>query len=202
MEIEQLKDKIKSRGEVPRVGNDTISFTKAVAREQGHKVLDLGTGSGFIAIYLALNGREVTASDINQKALEVAKENAFNLNADVRFIQSDLLDGVYDKYDLILFNPPMGNTAGKKRFEFIKRMVPKTKLTLNIARRFFQGARKDLLKRFVLTGRYHLKLGGSLMLLLHQKEREYIETLVGKDKVQVLEHYHFYNNFEIIKVNR
>ncbi|MDP4012387.1 MAG: class I SAM-dependent methyltransferase [Candidatus Nanoarchaeia archaeon] len=202
MELLQLKDKIKCYGEVPRVGKDTLKFTEVVSKQKGKKVLDLGTGSGFIGIYLALEGREVTSSDINPNALEVAKENAFNLNAEIKFILSDLFNNIHDKFDLILFNPPMGNTTGKRRFEFVKRLIPKTKLTLKLATSLFTNARKDLLKRFVISGRYHLTEKGCMMILLHQNEREYLESLTGKDKIEVIEHYDFYNNFEIIKVHR
>ncbi len=74
------------------------------------KILDLGTGSGILAICLALEMKDavVCACDISQKALSVAKENAANLNADVIFIESDWFSNIDSNcdFDLIVSNPP------------------------------------------------------------------------------------------------
>lgn len=76
------------------------------------RVLDIGTGSGCIAVALARNLRfpKVTAIDISPDALAVARENAKNLRADVDFIQADMLDadamGRLGQFDVIVSNPP------------------------------------------------------------------------------------------------
>lgn len=75
-------------------------------------ILDMCTGSGCIAqsVYLMLKkaGCEtmVTAVDISDKALEVAKLNAGRLGADISFIQSDLFENVSGSFSMILSNPP------------------------------------------------------------------------------------------------
>lgn len=74
-------------------------------------VLDAGTGSGCIAISLALALKfpEVTAVDISEKALEVARRNAAALNArNIGFVCRDMLDMPVEvgKYDIIVSNPP------------------------------------------------------------------------------------------------
>ena len=71
-------------------------------------IIDLGCGSGCIGLSLKkkLDNVSVTLLDISDKALEVAKENANNLNCDVNFILSDMWDNVNDKYDVIISNPP------------------------------------------------------------------------------------------------
>lgn len=72
------------------------------------KIIDLGCGSGAIGITLKKEREDcdVTLLDISQKALEVAKENSRILNADVHFLQGDMLEEVTDTFDIIISNPP------------------------------------------------------------------------------------------------
>ena len=71
-------------------------------------IVDVGTGSGCIAVTLKLllPQAKVVATDISDKALGVAKKNASALGAEVEFLQSDLLDDVRIKPDLIVANLP------------------------------------------------------------------------------------------------
>ena len=70
-------------------------------------ILDIGTGSGCIAITLnKLVNSNVTGIDISEKALSVAKENNTLNGTDVKFYQSDVFSNVEDKFDVIISNPP------------------------------------------------------------------------------------------------
>jgi release factor glutamine methyltransferase len=83
------------------------------------RVLDVGTGSGCIAVALAkfLSGAEVYALDISEKALEVASENARNNQVNVRFIRHDIFEdlpeNLPEQFDVIVSNPPYV-TSGEK----------------------------------------------------------------------------------------
>ncbi|MBC2271500.1 peptide chain release factor N(5)-glutamine methyltransferase [Listeria welshimeri] len=81
-------------------------------------VLDVCTGSGIIAIALkkAFPNIKFTASDISGPALAVAKKNALLLNADIRFVETDLLETFKhngERFDMIIANPPYISEAEK-----------------------------------------------------------------------------------------
>src|SRR5574344_1298872 len=72
-------------------------------------ILDIGTGSGCIAITLKKqleNMANVDAIDISEDALEVAKKNSTVLNTKINFFHSNIFENVSNKYDIIISNPP------------------------------------------------------------------------------------------------
>lgn len=100
---------------IPRLDTETLygeAEKRLIASPEGRKVsvLDLCTGSGILAISLKLAFPEasVTASDISEKALEVARVNAGTYGADISFVCSDLFDAfdTNDRFGMIVCNPP------------------------------------------------------------------------------------------------
>nr|WP_263324151.1 peptide chain release factor N(5)-glutamine methyltransferase [Neobacillus sp. Marseille-Q6967] len=86
----------------------TLQRMKALGLNEA-KVVDVGTGSGAIAISLQLEQPSLTvfASDIAEPSLQVAKENARRLQADVTFVQGDLLKPFFGQtFDVVISNPP------------------------------------------------------------------------------------------------
>ena len=85
----------------------TIKYVKKIFNNQKINILDLGTGSGAIAITLKkeLNAN-VTAIDISKEALKTAQKNSNENNVIINFINNNMLEGIDEKFDLIISNPP------------------------------------------------------------------------------------------------
>lgn len=99
---------------IPRADTENIvEEAISIIKEKGYKtVLDIGTGSGAIAVSIGkYTDAEITAVDISKSALAVAEENAQKNNVSVNFIESDLFENVEDSFDLIVSNPPYIESA-------------------------------------------------------------------------------------------
>lgn len=85
------------------------------------RVLDIGTGSGAIAIALSRNlpFARVTALDVSAQALEIARANARNLHADIRFIHADIFtwQPAGEVFDIVVSNPPYIAESEKESME-------------------------------------------------------------------------------------
>ena len=95
---------------IPRPETEELVYRIAETAKRGARILDIGTGSGAIAISLAklIKEAEVVAIDISSEALTIAKYNAERLGAKVEFIEADALGDLstLGEFDIIVSNPP------------------------------------------------------------------------------------------------
>jgi release factor glutamine methyltransferase len=128
--------------------HNLIAKTVLEETRAADRVLDVGTGSGILAILAASKSVYVTAVDINPFAVKCARSNIElnNLSSRIRVIKSDLFKNVKEKFDLIIFNPPFRWFEPRDAWE--KSVADKDYSTL---KRFFQEAR------------YYLKSDGRIL---------------------------------------
>lgn len=125
---------------------------------RGLRVLDLGTGSGALAITLALelDAATVTAIDRSPAALQVARANALRLGADVSFVLSDWFAALaQQQFDLIVANPPYVAAADPHLEQGDVRFEPRTALASG-------PAGLDDLNAIIAAAPRHLASGGWL----------------------------------------
>ena len=137
---------------------------EVIKHSEGKSVLDMCTGSGCIAISIALFGKpsKVAASDISEKALEVARENAKSLKAgEISFIQGDMFENVTDKFDIIVSNPPYIETGEiDELMPEVRDYIPRLALDGDIdGLKFYRIISKEAVKKLNKNGRIFYEIG-------------------------------------------
>lgn len=105
----------------PKLYVTTSLLASCLRVSRGDRVLDMGTGSGLLAIEAARCTREVVAIDINPEAVHCAEENAraHGVSDRISVLQGDLFTPLAEDelFDVILFNPPYLDGSGKSLFD-------------------------------------------------------------------------------------
>jgi len=116
---------------------DSYLLLRAVDVKPRERVLEIGTGTGIIALHCAKIGAKVTATDINPHAVQCARKNAEVNGLEVEVLEGDLFAPIRDRYDVIIFNPPYLQGYGPKDWAGGKGGV-------ETALRFLMDAKKHL----------------------------------------------------------
>lgn len=131
-------------------------------------MLDMGTGTGIIALYLQSRGWMCIAADNNEFALRCARKNAEANKMTLEVRHSDLFSNISETFDLIVFSPPCGHMSKfPAQVELLKWLIPKKLTMINI---FVKRARLRLVHRFLDAARRHLRENGSVMVLLYPSD--------------------------------
>ena len=164
------KIKVDERVLIPRPETEDLVMLAVSMAKEGQKILDLCTGSGAIAIATAKELQkknirvEITASDISEDALTLAKENAEANGAEVKFLQSDLFARLDGEYDLVISNPPYIPTA---TVQTLQREVRDFEPHLAL-----DGGEDglDIYRRIADQAQTHIRAGGSLLMEVGEGE--------------------------------
>ena len=156
-----------------------IEIQNLKSKIQNLKLLDIGTGSGIIPITLKKHfpNAEISAIDISEKALEIAKKNAEFHQANIQFIQQDYLNTkLEENYDIIISNPPyIGIEENIEIEDSVKGFEP------NIA--LFSPTSDALIfyKKIAKDGEKYLNENGMIFLEINQK--------LGKETLELFSNY-------------
>ncbi|OON99665.1 MAG: protein-(glutamine-N5) methyltransferase, release factor-specific [Epulopiscium sp. Nele67-Bin004] len=173
---------VDSRVLIPR--QDTELLVETVLEYKPKNVLEIGVGSGCIAISIAhfLQDTKVTAVDISGDAIEVAMQNAKANNVDIIFVQGDVFENVSGTFDLIVSNPPY--IPHKETFDLMDEVInhePHIALTDG-------GDGLEFYRRIAKDAKLHLN--GILALEIGHNQ--------GNDVIQILEN-ELYTNIRLLK---
>ena len=157
------------------------------------KILDIGTGSGIIPITLKkhIKNAEISAMDISEKALEIAKKNSDFYKTEIHFIQADYLNtDVTEKYDAIISNPPyIGIDENVEIENSVKGFEPNLALfsPTSDALIFYKKIAKDCKTNLNKNGLFFLeinqKLGKETLALFKDfSESELVKDISGNDR--------------------
>lgn len=142
---------------VPRIETEKMVELAAAELPQGCSVLDMGTGSGALAIALAKERPDLTivASDVSSEALVVAERNAKRYSLSIEFVQSDLWEGVKGSFKAVLTNLPYLSDEAMSQLMEDAKFEPKVALEGG-------GDGLDIYRRFLESLPRHLEAGGYL----------------------------------------
>jgi release factor glutamine methyltransferase len=168
------------RALIPRPETEQlVEIVESKVKNQKSEILDVGTGSGVIALSLAAKFPEagIYAVDISEDALTLARENAIRLNLSdrVQFLKTNLLDGVDKTFDLIIANLPY--IAPQERHTLAREVLHDPEAAL------FAGAQGDeLMRALIEQAPSRLRPGGMLALEIAISQGKALLSILAEKK--------------------
>lgn len=174
-----LRFKTDARALIPRQDTETLCEEAiALIKRRGYKTcLDLCAGSGCIGISIAnICGTEITLADISEAALSLCRENAEANGVNARTIKTDMFDGIADKYDIIVCNPPYLTASDMASLQ--------RELTFEPANALYGGEDGlDFYRRIARDYAQRLNDGGALALEVGIHQAEEVAKMLGGARI-------------------
>ncbi|WP_456457232.1 peptide chain release factor N(5)-glutamine methyltransferase [Thermovibrio sp.] len=170
--------KVKRGVLIPRPETETLveEALKLLKGKKGQRIVDVGTGSGCIAITvckLTKGENRVIGVDISKEALKVAKENAKRLKCQVQFVRTSLLKGLKGPFDAIISNPPYIGIGDKR----VEREVVKYEPAVAL---FAGRTGLELIEKLIRDSYGKLRKGGFLALEFGEGQGKEVRELLVK----------------------
>ena len=191
-EFYNLRLKVDERALIPRFETEIIVDYLINLPIKKEKILDIGTGTGAIALTLAKNIKNsfVIGSDIEEKALSLACENKiFTGIANVDFVKSDLFENLEGKFDLIISNPPYINKKDYENLESELYFEPKSAL---------YGGKDglDFYREIIKNAGEYLNDKAHLVFEIGYDQKEVLNTLLKDEGFVNIENIKDFNDFD------
>ena len=142
------------------------------------RVIDLGTGTGRLAIGASLMGAvETVGVDVDERALAMARENAERVEAQVKWVHSDI-DKINGKFDAVIMNPPYGTRAAHADTRFLEKAFQLAPIIYSI----HKSSTREYLLQFLAKLGWHADQVRSMRMVIphlfefHEKKRGIVEV--------------------------
>lgn len=142
------------------------------------RVIDLGTGTGRLAIGAALMAaKEVVGVDVDEQALSLAKENAERVEAEVEWVHSDI-EKINGKFDTVIMNPPYGTRTAHADTRFLGKAFQLAPMIYSI----HKSATREYLHQFLERSGWHADQVRSMKMVIphmfefHEKKSGIVEV--------------------------
>ncbi len=162
------------------IASDMMFLAYSLGDISGLKVADLGCGTGILGIAAALLGAgEVIGVDKDQAALDLARENAEEMNVHLRLIRQDISD-FYERVDTVIMNPPFGSQRRHADLPFLEKAMDLAIVSYSlhnaVTQGFLIGRASSAGKTAEVLKRYKLEIPHTFA--FHKKAKKDVDVIL------------------------